>query len=363
MRAPAASFTPPTAEQVQTHLERHSLRPLAFNWAWLLLVGMCLLAAVGWSAEQNWVALAAWLLVLGLLFVLTGRVRRLRALERELVQAHELALLRRWPEALRRAWRLLPAAARVPELHGRAVALIAHTLDQLQAPEAAIIGYDYLLERLPAEHPAASQLRVQRALAHLACERLTDADDALRRLRSAAAAAQRGDESGGDSGGDGPAPSDAARGALEAARATLHLANLVQCVRTGHCADAADLAPGLIAQLRPLGLDAGYGYALLALAYYELARRQRGPEAEGAPAVAPDATAPEVSDDAARWWARATLLLPPAALIARYPELAVLARDPHLAAATSASDPPGPTEPPEPPDASDVILGAILEPR
>jgi hypothetical protein len=314
MNPPASPpFIPPTANQVHDHLERHPLHPPS---AWvaalplLSLVLMVVLAASlftgNGSAARTALTVAALCGLLGLSAVTARRVRRMRSLEQRVIQVQQLTVLRRWPEALRLAWRLLPDATAVPEAHGRVVSTIAHVLDQVRAYDAAIVAYDYLLERLPADAPASVQLRAQRAIVEVLSDRLTDADRSLRSLRGAF------------DGATGPTP----------ASAVYRLASLIQQVRTHHYRDAADSAATLLDDLRPLGVEAGYGHALLALSYHELTGVAEAPVAE------------ENRRQAASWWSRATLLLPVSALQYRFAELAALAQDPALGPATQRATPP-----------------------
>lgn len=288
-------FTPPTAEQVQRHLDLHPPRGPSRLVAWLPILALAVVLLLTFVIEDGLVLLLPWLL-LGAFFLYLGwRVRAARQLEARATQVQELAMLRRWPQSLRQGWRLLPSLTHIPELHGRVVASLAHDLDQLKAYEAAIVAYDFLIARLPAEHPGAVQLRVQRAMAQLASHHLTDADETLRRLRQVVDAYRQTTIS-----------------------AAYRLANLIQQIQTNHFADAVAEPGDLLEELRPLGVDAGYGHALLALAYSRM-------------------------DDAAQraqaglWWARATRLLSPPALCDRFGELAPLTQE--LAAFTSSHRP------------------------
>jgi hypothetical protein len=217
------------------------------------------------------------------------RAQRAMRLESQVRKSQETAMLRRYPRSLREAWRILPQATPMPALHSQTVAMISHCLDSLGCYDAAIVGYDYLLQRLPPGEAITVHIGVSRANAALGAERLSDADDSIRRLR----------------------------GAVEPFKdttisAAYRLAQLAQQVRTHHFAEGAEENDDLIEALRPLGIEAGYGHALLALCHYK--QNQRDGEAD-----------PQPSRDAARlWWDRATLLLPPATLLQRYPELAPL---------------------------------------
>src|SRR5690606_19761282 len=129
-----------------------------------------------------------------------------------------------------------------------------------------IVAYDYLIDRLVPDDPAAVQFQVLRSLAQLSAERLTDADDTLRRLRGVIGRYQN-------------TPVGAA----------YRLAQLLQQVRTHHYQQAIDESDTLVDALRPLGVQAGYGHALMALAHQQLAKHTQQ--------VAPD--------DVQRWWYRA----------------------------------------------------------
>jgi hypothetical protein len=319
---PANAFIPPTAGQLQAHLERHPPR-LASRWhAWLPVVFLTTFGALvlGWMLPglgllMDAVFLVGLVALLCLSTMLSARARRIGALERQVTAAQELAALRRHAESLRLAWRVLPAVTAVPELHWRTVACMAQVLDQLGAHEAALTGFDYLAERTSAEQPVGAQVRIQRAVLLLLLDRMIDADDALRSLRGPV-------EATGD----------------PVVRAAYRLAGLQQQVHTHHYDDAVAGAASLLEDLRPLGIEAGYGHALMALSFYA---------SSGATAAAPAATpaqpaAPAQAHAQARlWWSRATLLLPVALLVRRCAALSDLARDPALAAATARPTPPG----------------------
>jgi tetratricopeptide (TPR) repeat protein len=296
-------FSPPTPDQLAEHLDQYPPRAVSGWGVWGPVGGVAILAMLGLAAGGPLALLLPWAAVLGLLLYLSYRVRRSRDLEAQTSAAQELAMLRQFPEALRTAWRLLPQLSQYPLLHARVVALMAHCLDQVKQYEAALVGYDYLIEHLPADNPGVVQLRVQRTLAALQSDRLTEADDALRRLRGVI---------------DRYAGSAIAGG--------YRLAQLLQQVRTHHFADVvADAdADDPLEALRPLGVEAGYGHAMIALAYRQ------------APQLAPE-RAREAAD---LWWSRATLLLPEATLVDRFPDLRPL---------TSAVAAPRPIVAPEPP--------------
>lgn len=283
-----SDFTPPTPEQVAAHLEGSPPR-MPSAWAVrtpLLVMGAALAVAL---VLGDAVALTLpWIVLAGVFGYLAWRVRRQRGLEGRATRVQELTMLRLHAEAVRRAWTLVPAVARQPNLYMRCVALMSQCLQQLKAYDAAIVGYDALLEHLPSDHPGAVQLRAHRALAALHGDRLADADDTLRELRNYV-----------EPYADTPIG------------ATCRLAELTQAVRTHHYSDPLERAEHMLEELRPLGVEAGYGHALLALCH----REDRSARDESARRA-----------EVERWWRRATLLLPEPALLERYPELKVLTR-------------------------------------
>lgn len=286
---PKSGFAPPSPEQFEEHLRAHPVNPPG-KWqvrAPILvaagLLGLSIATTGPVSALLPWIGLA-WLF--GHNWV---RAQRAMRLESQVRKSQETAMLRRYPRSLREAWRILPQATPMPALHNQTVAMISHCLDSLGCYDAAIVGYDYLLHRLPPGEPITVHIGVSRANAALGAERLSDADDSIRRLR----------------------------GAVEPFKdttisAAYRLAQLAQQVRTHHFAEGAQENGDLIDALRPLGIEAGYGHALLALCHYK--QNHHGNEAG----------APPAHDAAKLWWGRATLLLPPDSLLQRYPELVPL---------------------------------------
>ena len=273
-----SSFTPPTAEQIGERLQQCAPQQASRFWSIAPLVVLGVVAGFTFTSSGILAALMPFVIVIGLMFAMGWRVRSLRRLEQRAVRVPELAMMRYDVQALRLGWRLLPQLRTLHELHGRTVAVMAMCLDQVGAYEAAIVAYDDLILRLPSDHPTTLQLVIQRTIVQLMCDDLTDADDALRRLRGMVEPF-----------------------ASTPIGASYHLAGLLQQVQTHHFADALDHAENLVEQLRPLGIDAGYGYALMALSHY----KTNGPDAD-------------------TWWSHATMLLPPATLIARFSQLGAI---------------------------------------
>jgi len=244
-----------------------------------MVLGGVILAAVMLGGSAAWAL--PWAGFIGLVVYGSRRVRALRRLERRVVRAHELALLRHHRLALRSVWRLIPDLVQHPALHHRAVVVLAQTLSNVGAFDATIVVYDHLLGDLPDGHPGAVHLKVHRAIAALHTDRLSDADEALRRLRGPMESFEG-------------TPTDAA----------YRFALLFQSVCTAHYAEAIEESDGLLDTLRPMGAEAGYGHALLAWCYQQ--RNDHDHDDAG---------------QAKRWWQRATTLLPTAALTARFPQI------------------------------------------
>ncbi len=292
---PKIGFAPPSAEQFESLLQANPASPPT---KWQLrapLIVAAIFLGMGLATTGIAAAVLPWI-GLGILFGSNwSRTQRAMNLEARVRDTQQVAMTRRYPAALRQAWRLLPQTTPAPNLHSQTVAMISHCLDSLGAYDAAIVGYDYLLQRLPPGEPIAVHIGVSRANAVLGAERLSDADDSIRRLR----------------------------GAVEAfpdtsISAAYRLAQLAQQVRTNHFSEAVNENDDLLEALRPLGVEAGYGHALMALCHYHYPT-----EAE-----ALQTTEPQTHEKARLWWDRATLLLPPKTLLQRYPELAPLTEMP-----------------------------------
>ena len=273
---PNQAWSPPTAEALGQHLAAHPPRPTP---AWTARMPLFVLGAalvVGLLVGGPIGYLLPWAGLIGLVVYASLNVGRTRRLTARTERAHELALLRHYRPALRSAWRLVPELSTHAILQHRAVAIIAHCLDELRAVEATLVAHDRLLRDLPDEHPAAVILTLQRAVAELSTHRLTDADQTLRRLR-------------------GRVPPFAGTPVEGAYRYAL----LYQAVQTAHFAEGIAESSGLVEALRPLGLEAGYGYALRAWCH---AQQDEAEEAE-------------------TWWGRATALLSRPVLLSRFPML------------------------------------------
>lgn len=268
----------PNEQQVAQHLKNHSLRTpsrLIGLLPLIILVGVLLVAL---TVQHPLAVVLPWFALAGVLIKVHIRVRRLRHRQSELQKVQELSLQRRHREALDLAWQLLAGTTNLPQMHGHTIALIAHSLDQLKAYDSAIVAYSSLIDQLPQQYPGSLQLQIQRAIAQLQADHLVDADDTLRRQRHAVEAF-----------------------ANTIVSAGYQLARLIQQVRTNHFTDAIGQAPTLLDDLRPLGIEAAYGHALMALSYLRLEN--------------------DPTTNAQLWWTRATLLMPAGTLVNRFAEL------------------------------------------
>ncbi|MEM1107752.1 MAG: hypothetical protein AAGH99_03585 [Planctomycetota bacterium] len=279
--ATTSAWNPPTPEALARHLEDNPPQPPS-PWVRrtpLFVLGAVVVMAVMLGGPAAW--LLPWMAFVGLIVYGRRRMLTARGFEKRLARAQELVMLRHHRPALRSVWRLIPSLVNhAPQQH-RAIAILAHVLDDVGAHESAIVAYDRLLNDLPSEHPGALHLKVKKAIASLFTYQLSDADDALRRLR-------------------GPVEPLAKTPVGAAYRFAL----LFQSVQTAHYAEAIEESHGLVEALRPLGVEAGYGHALLACCFAQ----RNDPEAGDA-------------EQARVWWGRATTLLPAATLRSRFPEL------------------------------------------
>lgn len=274
-----AAFALPTAQELHDRLEAYTprVRP-----TWVRYIPTALLVAtvgVSLSSQTWWAAMLPWLALLGLIVYGVVRMRIARRRQRRVRRAQDLATLRYHRAALRLGWDLLPELVYDPTAHGRITTIFAHLFDDLGDHDAALVALDHMLTGLPPEHPGALAMNTQRAIIFFQTDRLADGDHTLRKIR----------------------------GSIEPfvgtpLHAAFHGALLVQSVRTCHFAEAVADLPDPVALFRPLGVEAGYAHGLLALCHHRLGH----------------------TDAASAAWSRATLLLPSATLVGRFPELAAM---------------------------------------
>ena len=283
LAAPLPAFRPPTADQLREHLHEHPIDPPSI-WVqrapWLLLLGVVIAAVL---VNDPAAMVVPWFVLLGVIAWQVYHRRKHHELEARIHKLHEQTLLRHHRDAIATGWRLLPDANVNQAVRTRVVLSLAHSLGEVGAHESALVALQTLDDDMPDELANASpgaMIRLQIAIESLLCDRLSDADEALRRARAVIDDLRA------------PAPLKA-----------LHLfATLVQDVKTHHTEEALAERETLLDRLRPMGVEAGYGYALMAHCC-----RAQGLE-----------------DEAATWWHRATLLLPVDAIVHRFPELAAL---------------------------------------
>ncbi len=289
-------WRPPSAQQVTDYFAQHAPNPphparrlfvlipiaaaatlalLVGGPAWLLLwatfIGSSLWARAQFSQRQN----------------LAQRVER----------AQELVRLRFNRPALRAIWQLIPQLTAHPTLQHGAIVVLARGFEQTHQHDAALACYDRLTQDIPKGHPGAAMLNTRRAVAQLLSSRLADADQTLRRLRNTLARDTATPQSS-------PKPPDAPMSAM------LAFIELLHATATAHYDQAIEESPQLINTLQPLGLDAGYGYALRALSHHHRDGQSDNQN--------------DNQDDAAharRWWQRATALIPANALVDQLPDL------------------------------------------
>ena len=259
----------------------------------LPLILLIFAAGMTLFAQDAMTAMLPWVILVGVVSYAMIRVKHVRSIQNRVQKIGEWTQLGQHERATRAIWKALPLVQMMPELHGRLVALMAHNLDRLTAWPAAEVAYDYLIQRMPSDHPGSIQLQLQRTILQLFHDELTSADTNLRKLRPMAMELKN-----------------------TPMAATYHYAALLQHVRTYHYTEAVEENhTDLVARLRPLGVDAGHGYALLAWCYHQLSLRQ----ADNLRAN------DQLMEDARTWWRKATLLLSTQKLIARHDDLKNLA--------------------------------------
>lgn len=271
-----ASLPLPSAQTVAAYLKRHRPRGSSGSIAFTAVALLCILAAATAGEPSGPSGLIPWALLLILLGWSMRRGRRLQSIHRDTMNVYELTLTHHWRESVDAAWQLLPRVSENQQAHAQTASLLASSLAQLRAHEAAIAAHEHLLRYLPPDNTAGRFVRLQRLRSLLHVDRLTDANEELAKL---------------------------ARADLNPVEAAhLALAQLHQRVRTNHTDDIASDEDHHLTALRPLGTEAAQGYALIAAAM----RSSDRPE------------------DAERWWHRATMLMSPASIAWALPDTAGL---------------------------------------
>jgi len=267
---PSPSPAPPTANELLAHLQAHMPQPQRRWRTGLLLIVGVVIGVMLFTGPSLIGIIAPWLVIAGFIGWAQWNKIRLLGLQHRLRNVRELTLLRRPERAAQQAWQLVPDITRFADFHVQTVMLMATNYMALRAFEPAVTAQEYLIEHLPDEHPVSRIVRLQRLLGLLHEDRLSDADDELRKLE---------------------------RTQLDPiGRALLRVARMYQQIKTNHTRDATseldEAGDELIEQMQHVGVDGGVGYALAAAAYLAVERR----------------------DEAQTWWHRATMLVPGSAL-------------------------------------------------
>jgi hypothetical protein len=277
-------MTPSPVDQldVQQLLEISEPQP-SVPWAWYAIGVGVLLAGIdhllsGQSPEMD-AALNAMcaITMTGVLAALMGiswfNVRAVRAQSLLLDQIAEMIQLRKWPEAAVALRRMLSAPVKTHHFRAQALVYFSVILARYERFDAAIEIQEYLLDHEMVDPGSAFGLRVGRAMAMLRLDRLFDADRAIAELRRMPGS--------GESGG-------------------FALLEIYRDVKTGHPTEALQMFQQKLSFLRDqLGHRVADAWALVARAHDLL-----GNDVEAKEAVN-----------------NATLLVPPAELLRRYPEL------------------------------------------
>jgi hypothetical protein len=298
MAHPDATF-PTDPQRIVAYLNDNEPRPNQPAGRLLWLIGIIAFVFLLTQLSGPVGTLALWAAVIGVIIWVTHKRRQAIDLQRSMEQLRELTLLRRHRQACSAAWALIPRVNRHAHLHGHTTLMFASNLMGMNHFDGAIAAQDYLLEHIPNDHPTALLIRLQRVMAYLHTDQLRSADDELRAL---------------------------SRTELPAFPSSLHAAGvLFQQIKTHHHADVlsdyrldkttneaeeSDKAPSAdeqprdpIALFAPLGTEAAYPYAMLAVAAHHQ-----------------DATGL-----AGRWWTAATRLRPAETLLEDVSEFRVLA--------------------------------------
>ena len=310
----------PDADALEERLDETQPHPVPVSRRALPLAAIGLALAFALFGPPLLGTLAPWVALGGVAIAAVRRARTAKRQAEALRRAEELSRLRRPADAFFAADALLDELVHEPGPSAGCVHLMARSLQALGRPDACRVATEVLLDRLPPHHPARAGVLLNRAIAEFESDRLADGDGTLGRVRSLMEVraeapgedppwleepAEEEESEPADRRVGRPLPA-ADRTAVEVAGAAFRVARLIQSVMTYHAADAvadAEAAGGAEACFRPLGVDAGFAHGLLAWCHLKLH------DAEGAAAA----------------WSRATLLVPAAALVHRFPRLGEVA--------------------------------------
>jgi len=273
-----------TLAEVEQLLRRSQPASGPWRGATAALLGLSMLlgalladpALVPVAPEYRW--LVPHLVLACMAAVVLIRLAGQRRLAGRLRRAFEAVQLEDWPAGEAELRRALNAPVGPPAVRTEALLALAAVAEAGRRPEVAARLYEAVLEQRCGEPLQLHAARVALATILLRQGQITDAVNMIDRLDRC----------------DLP----------EALRAGVEMLVLLRELTLGHSGEALDRAPRRRALFRRhLGTRAGYGYALLAAAFDRAGRE----------------------DEARRFWHDATMLLRPAALTARFEELAPLA--------------------------------------
>jgi tetratricopeptide (TPR) repeat protein len=219
--------------------------------------------------------LTVMIVLMSVVSVLT--VRRARAEQAQLAAIDELVQLRRWAESAMILQAFLSRPARSHSARAQALIYLAMVLTRYHRFEDSVAVHDYILSHISVDDSTGHAIRLGRAMALLREDSLLDADRAIAELRRES----RGGESPG-----------------------LALVEIFRDVKTGHPAEAIEMFEKSIPLMRKhLGHRIADVWGLAARGYEMLGR----------------------TDDAKKAFENATLLVSPAELTRRYPEIGPVA--------------------------------------
>ena len=135
------TFRPPSADQVTDYLTRHLATGPAKWVTWLpaMLLVAAVLLALTWSNPA--LTLLIWMILPGLFIAAMVRARSVKKIEQSLANVQEFTLRRNHSQALRVVWQLIPQLNTQPQMHAKAVALLAHNLQHVHAYDAAVVAF------------------------------------------------------------------------------------------------------------------------------------------------------------------------------------------------------------------------------
>ena len=281
------NFKAPTVEQVRDLIKRNGPRVVSVWVARLPMIVMIALVGVILVTDNEVAVMLPWLAFMGIMVWTILNVKRAKKAEARTNQLSELAMQRRYVQAIREAWVFLSerSVRGNPVLYIRVLSVIGHCLHEVGSYEAGTEVYNYMIEHVPSGNAQAMQMKAYRAIAWLMDDQLADADDAIRGLRHVR--------------------EDYKNTVLSA---SVFFAELLQCVKTNSFEEGIGMAEKGLEELRPMGIEAGYGHGLIALCYVK--HGEFGGEWKD-----------EHENGVKLWWERAKCLIEEKYLLRKLPEL------------------------------------------